>query len=88
MKLPWRLRLNHKRRRKNIMLTCNGNLTTTQSGSFVCDGAWQQVQILELLLSTPDSVDIQNAFMAGFTLPVIAYLTAWGFSVVIKFIKR
>lgn len=46
------------------------------------------VALLQDLFTTPEVVDIQNAFMAGITLPLVAYLGSWGYSVVIAFATR
>ncbi len=44
--------------------------------------------LLELAFSTPDTDAIQTAFMAGCTLPLVAYLAAWGFQCVINFATK
>lgn len=42
-------------------------------------------QLLRDMFATPVVADIQQAFMAGASLPLIAYLVSWGYSVVIAF---
>lgn len=49
------------------------------------DPITQLVNILILAFETPSAEAIQTAFMAGCTLPLIAYLVAWGYQVVINF---
>ena len=41
-------------------------------------------QHLAALFAMPDPASVQDAFVAGFSLPVICYLTAWGYGVVIN----
>ncbi len=44
--------------------------------------------LLELAFSTPDTDAIQLAFMAGCTVPLIAYLASWGYQTVINFSQK
>lgn len=39
---------------------------------------------LAALFAQPDPATIQQAFMAGFSLPLILWLSAWGFGVVVN----
>lgn len=39
-------------------------------------------------LSIPNSADVAQAWMLGFGLPMICFLAAWGFGVVISMFKR
>jgi len=43
---------------------------------------------LAAIFSTPDPDVIQAAFMTGFGLPVILWLTSWGFGVVVNWFDR
>lgn len=43
---------------------------------------------MELIFATPDQAQLQAAFMAGCTIPLIAYLSAWAYAKVIKFATR
>ena len=73
------------------MLECTGQITTAPTGEPICSGEWVATNfqaLLESIFVTPPEDQIQVAFMVGFTLPVIAYLTAWGFQTVINFISR
>lgn len=49
---------------------------------------FQRLQFLADLLVIPDKEALQVAFMAGITLPLIAYLTAWAFAQAINFLQR
>lgn len=77
-------------------IRCDGNLTQTPDGYPVCDGAWVQEpdqlsQLYELLnaaFSTPDAAQIAGAFMAAFSVPMIAYLVAWAYGKVIGFAEK
>lgn len=42
---------------------------------------------LASLFAMPDPETIQTAFMAGLSLPLILWLTAWGFGVVVGYIN-
>lgn len=41
------------------------------------------VNIINELMQSPTADDLQQIWMTGFALPVICYLTAWGFQTVI-----
>ncbi len=72
------------------MLECTGQVTTNNQGQPICSGEWVSTNfqaLLESIFATPPELDIQAAFMAGFSLPMIAYLTAWAFQTVINFAK-
>ena len=76
-----------------MTITCDGELSITPEGYPACVGTWidepsQLNQLFELLnaaFSTPEAADIQLAFMAGITIPMICYLTAWAYGMVIQF---
>ena len=42
---------------------------------------------LASLFAVPDSAGIQQAFIAGFSLPLVLWLTAWAFGSVIEFVN-
>lgn len=42
---------------------------------------------LAALFAQPDPETVQQAFMAGLSLPLILWLTAWGFGVVVSYIN-
>jgi len=46
------------------------------------------IQYMELAFSVPSAEVIQVAFLAGLSLPLISYLTAWGYQTVINFVNR
>lgn len=81
-------------------LVCEGAFTPASVGGdsinnvLACPSGWvvkpepDALQVLlESIFSTPPEVQIQAAFMAGFALPLFAYLTAWAFQTVINFSK-
>lgn len=43
---------------------------------------------LAALFAVPDADTVRQAFMAGLSLPLILWLTAWGFGVVVNFINH
>jgi hypothetical protein len=73
------------------MLECTGQISTTPEGIPVCSGEWVASNfqaLLESIFVTPPEEQIQAAFIAGFSLPMIAYLTAWAVQAVINFVNR
>lgn len=46
-----------------------------------------QVPTLAALFAAPDAETVQQAFMAGLSLPLILWLSAWGFGVVVSWIN-
>ncbi|NMY53506.1 hypothetical protein [Pseudomonas sp. WS 5011] len=43
---------------------------------------------LAALFAVPDADTVRQAFMAGLSLPLILWLTAWGFGTVVHFINH
>lgn len=43
---------------------------------------------METIFNVPASVDLTQAWMIAFTLPLILWLTAWGFGVVVNMFRR
>jgi hypothetical protein len=73
------------------MLECTGQISTSAQGQPVCSGEWVSTSfqaLLESIFVTPPEEQIQAAFIVGFTLPMIVYLTAWAFQTVINFVNR
>tara|TARA_R100000656_G_scaffold125021_1_gene105037 strand:- start:946 stop:1173 length:228 start_codon:yes stop_codon:yes gene_type:complete len=73
------------------MLECTGQISTAPTGEPICSGEWVSTNfqaLLESIFVTPPEDQIQAAFMVGFTLPLIAYLTAWAFQTVINFVRQ
>jgi len=48
---------------------------------------YSQVPTLQALFAWPESDQMVAAWMAGFTLPMVCYLAAWGFGTVVNFFK-
>lgn len=79
-----------------MSLDCNGNLTQSVEGYPICDGTWvispeplyELYQLLNAVFSTPDGADIAAAFMVGIGLPLVCYLTAWGYGAVVNTFGR
>lgn len=40
------------------------------------------------LFEIPANESLQAAFVAGFSIPMICYMAAWAFGIVVKFISR
>lgn len=56
------------------------------SGHVLMDSTeYSQVPTLQALFAWPESDQMVKAWMAGFTLPMVCYLAAWGFGVVVNF---
>ena len=47
----------------------------------------QLVELLDAVFATPDTADIVAAFGAGFTVPMIVYLSAWALSRLTNFVR-
>ena len=45
---------------------------------------YQSVPTLATLFAIPEPASVQAAFMAGISLPLILWLTSWGFGVVVN----
>jgi hypothetical protein len=45
---------------------------------------YQSLPMLTDIFTTPVAADLQQMWMLGFATPLIAYLTAWGYGVVIN----
>lgn len=71
---------------------CTGQVQTDSNGYPACvGGEWLQdglSQLIGSLFSTPTEAEIQAAFMAGFALPLICYLTSWAYQSLISFAER
>ncbi len=76
-----------------MSIRCDGNLGQDTSGYPFCDGSWVQepdvlsqlYELLNAVFSTPDTAQIVVAFMAAFSVPMIAFLLAWAYGKVIFF---
>lgn len=58
---------------------CNGYALMTAT-------EYQSVPTLATLFASPEPEQIETAFMAGLSLPLILWLTSWGFGVVLTFV--
>lgn len=68
-------------------LTGNAFFTKTHLLSLMqCDPMTWGVNLTQIF-SMPASPDVATAWMLGFSLPMICYLAAWGFGVVINMFK-
>ena len=70
-----------------------GQIMTRANGNLYCQGAdWEALAIedyvIGILLSAPAVEELQQAFVAGFSLPMITYLVSWGYGSVIRFVQR
>lgn len=78
-----------------VLTDQSGTLTQIDASSGVCAGYWlvtpdDKITFLERIFD-PAFVsldDYQMLFTAGFTLPLIAYITAWAFQSVISFLNQ
>ena len=70
-------------------IRCTGTLENVSEADLIESLAETNLsQWLEVIFGTPTTADIQTAFMVGFGLPVICFLLAWGYQVVINFATR
>lgn len=49
---------------------------------------YQSLPTLTDIFTMPIAADLQQMWMLGFSMPIIAYLTAWGYGVVINWFKE
>lgn len=77
------------------LLIVSGALQITDSLPADCAGyvllsasEYTNLQQVAEALAMPSTSQMQMAFMAGITTPLICYLTAWGFAQVINFFRR
>jgi len=69
-------------------LTAVGEYSNACSGyALMTAQEFASTPTLAALFAMPDSETIQTAFMAGLSLPLILWLTAWGFGVVVGYIN-
>lgn len=77
------------------VVNSNGALVESPVIDGVCSGIWlvtpeDKVTFLERVFDPAylSSDDYQALFLTGLTLPLICYLTAWGFGQVIHFLNN
>ncbi|MCZ4130387.1 hypothetical protein [Stutzerimonas balearica] len=69
-------------------LTAVGDYTADCAGyALMTAQEYASTPTLAALFAMPDPETIQTAFMAGLSLPLILWLTAWGFGVVVGYIN-
>jgi len=73
----------------------NGYLQYVGAFSDACAGFavvtaddYRNAPTFEALFTVPESEAISSAFIAGLSLPLILWLSAWGFGVVVNFINH
>lgn len=74
-------------RQNNGLLSVDGAFdeqTCADGYALLSASEFGDVPTLQALFSMPETASIQDAFLAGFSLPVICYLTAWGYGVVVN----
>ena len=71
-----------------------GNLFQTGDPIASCSGfvlldstEFTDFPTLQSIFNMPLAADLSQLWMVGFSLPIIIYLTAWGFGVVINWFK-
>lgn len=71
-----------------------GNLQATSDPLSECTGwalmdvtEYTEVPTLHQIFAMPELEDAGAIWLAGFSLPMIVYLVAWGFGVVVNFFK-
>lgn len=71
-------------------LDCNPSLDITMTASEFAKIANAQSASLTVaeLFAVPATPDLQTVFMSGMSLPLILYLVAWAFGVVLNFINE
>lgn len=71
------------------VIRCTGTLTNvTESELIESLSSSTLSNWLELIFATPNTEEMQTAFMAGCALPLIVYLVSWAYSIVIEFATK
>jgi hypothetical protein len=78
-----------------VQSTVDGFLQVVGDYSEACTGfvvmtasEYASTPTLAALFTVPDSSAIATAFLSAMSLPLILWLTSWGFGVVVSFIDR
>lgn len=70
-------------------LSVVGDYTEACSGYALMTAAeYASTPTLAALFATPDSEGVRQAFMAGLSLPLILWLSAWGFGVAVNWFNE
>lgn len=71
------------------VIRCTGSIANVSEAELIDSLATGTLsQWFDVIFATPNQAELQNAFMVGCTLPLIAYMTAWAYGKVIKFATR
>ncbi len=71
-----------------FLVDANQSIESCTDFVLMSSSEWSEYPTLLSIFEMPIQADIQSAFMTGFAIPVIAYLTAWGYQTVINFINE
>lgn len=72
-----------------VVIRCTGTIENVSEAELIESLSTGTLsQWFDVIFSTPDQADLQIAFMAGCTIPLIAYMTSWAYAKVIKFATR
>ena len=71
-----------------FLVDANQSIESCTDFVLMSSSEWSEYPTLLSVFTMPIQEDIQSAFMTGFAIPVIAYLTAWGYQTVINFINE
>lgn len=78
-----------------VISDTSGNLSRVDASSGICPGYWlvtpdDKIAFLERIFD-PSFLSPENyqvLFSLGFSMPLVAYLTAWAFQTVVSFINH
>lgn len=72
----------------NTQIVCGGAVTINSDGSPICPTGWlTQVATAPFDYSQIDPSVAMAMFVAGFSLFITPYATAWGFSLLLKMLR-
>ena len=71
------------------VIRCSGSIANVSEAELIDSLSTGTLsQWFDLIFSTPNQADLQAAFMAGCTIPLIAGMVAWAYGKLIKFSTR
>tara|TARA_R110001592_G_scaffold287290_1_gene556021 strand:+ start:3530 stop:3826 length:297 start_codon:yes stop_codon:yes gene_type:complete len=71
------------------VIRCSGSIANVSEAELIESlSTGTMSQWFDVIFSTPNQAELQTAFMAGCTIPLVAYMSAWAYAKVIKFATR
>ncbi|MDF1693290.1 MAG: hypothetical protein P1U47_13050 [Zhongshania sp.] len=72
-----------------VVIRCSGTIANVSEAELIESLSTGTLsQWFDVIFGTPNQAELQTAFMAGCTIPLIAYLSAWAYGKLINFATR